>query len=93
MAAPASPRHSFGVQSRLVRWLIVGAGIISVLGIAAVSYAGYRHAHEGDRVQRASARLSAPAGWKLVDVQKESGSPFLRPVVSSFILRLHALFA
>jgi hypothetical protein len=60
-----------------VPWLIVGVGIIGVLGMAAVSYAAYRHAHEGDRVQRASDRLSTPAGWKLVDVQKESGSPFL----------------
>jgi hypothetical protein len=77
MAAPASPRHSFGAQSRVVRWLVVGAGIISALGIAVVSVAAYRHGHEDERVRAASDRLSTPAGWKLVDVQKESGSPFL----------------
>jgi hypothetical protein len=50
---------------------------VLLAGVAGVSYAAYRHAHEDDRVKRASDRLSTPAGWKLVGVTKESGSPFL----------------
>jgi hypothetical protein len=79
MSRSASPKRSLGALLRrggLVRWLVVGAGIAALAGIAAVSYGAYHHSHEDDRVQRAADRLSTPEGWKLVDVQKEPGSPF-----------------
>jgi hypothetical protein len=66
-------------RRRIVRVLL---GLL-VVATAGVSYAVYRHEHEDDRVRRAADRLSAPAGWTLVDVTKDSNSPFLC-IVSCF---------
>lgn len=79
MTRLTAPRRTLGEFVRrggLGRWVVAGIGIIAVAAIAALSFAVYRHAHEDDRLRRASDRLSTPAGWKLVDVTEESGSPF-----------------